>query len=120
MEWLDAGNGISEEAKDDIRKSLDWLREHPDEFRESLERDRREWPGKRRKAIKYIKAIERGRSAKLPDGLTKWDIDRARRDIASREYRNERRWGIANKTGTVIGIVGGIAGIVSLVIGIVA
>lgn len=55
----------------------------------------------------------------MPDGLTKHDIECAHRDLASSEYRAEKRWATMGKIGTVVGIVGGLAGLVSLAISLI-
>lgn len=116
MEWLEAGNGISEEANEGARKVFEWMREHPDELRESFERDRREWLHKRRKALKYLRRIERGKIAKMPDGLTQYDVDRARSELSSISHRREMRWLAIGKIANVAAIVGSVAAVATLVI----
>lgn len=113
------GNGISDKTRDGALKFGEWMQEHPDELRESIERDRREWPKKRRKAVKYFRALNRKGVADIPDGLSKYDIERARREINSVEYRRERRWSAVGKIASVAAIVGAFAAVATLVITII-
>lgn len=116
MEYLEPGDFISDDADRGAREMFEHMRENPGALAEELERDKREWPSKRRMAIGYIRASNRGKCPAMPDGLNRYDIERANRWLSSKSAKSDAAWVLAKKAGIVMGIVGGASAVVNLIL----
>lgn len=116
---MDEPSWVSEGLRRAAAETGRWMREHPEGLADAIERDRREWPGRRRELARYLRRLSSGRAARRPEWASERDVLRAERDLAARRKRSERRWSVLERVASVIGILGGIAAIASLVLQVI-